>query len=79
MNHRPDIIRVIHGRKGQPTEYVEYKPLFKSVKIVAQKSGDRIFIFRLENKAIQTIQSWPVSLSDKAVHQAHDMCINEVE
>ena len=74
MNLRPDIVKVIHGRKGQATEYVEYRPYNSTLRFAAQKSGDWFYVFEIEpgkNGSVRTLGSFPIPSS--AVHQAHDL------
>lgn len=78
-NTKPDFMKVRHGRKGQPTEYVEYQPIYSNIRFVAQKSGEWFLVWRVEvNKrgrihSFQQIGSF--TSADDAAHQAHDTAL----
>ena len=78
INIRPDLVKVIHGRKGQPKEFVEYIPYNHYLRYVAQKSGEWFYVFEIEpgkNGSVRTICSFPNSAS--AAHQAHDLALQK--
>lgn len=78
INTRPDLVKVIHGRKGDAKEFVEYRPCNKKINIVAQKSGAWFFVYRVERGkkgSVQTLASF--HNADAASHQAHDIALAE--
>lgn len=80
MNIKPDKIKVIHGRKGESHEFVEYQPYNSRVRYIAQKSGAWFFVYENypgKNGSVRTLGSF--HNADSAVHQAHDLALQKAD
>ena len=79
-NLRPAGMSVIHGRIGQSTEYVEYKPFNTTTRFLAQKCGNNFVVFEVEPGKKGSVRTLATFLNaDSAAHQAHDIALNKVD
>lgn len=76
-NTKPDMVKMMHGRKGQATEFVEYKPYNSTTRYAAQKSGSYFFVFEIEPGKKGTVRTIGSFLdANAAAHQAFDLAFN---